>query len=182
MSLMSKPKVTAAKTSQFQGHPDADLTALATSALLEITQAHTYRIPPTVIRGEGIATVTFASAERGYPGWFWTVNMSDVEGITPTALELQLLPGDKALVAPEWVPWADRMEEYLLHEKELSDAAAEADDDDDDDDDDDFDDDVDGIDIDQLDIELDPTSLEVPDEPNDVFDRVEFDEDDPLDP
>ena len=182
MSLMSKPKVTAAKTSQFQGHPDADLTALATSALLEITQAHTYRIPPTVIRSEGIATVTFASAERGYPGWFWTVNMSDVEGITPTALELQLLPGDKALVAPEWVPWADRMEEYLLHEKELSDAAAEADDDDDDDDDDDFDDDVDGIDIDQLDIELDPTSLEVPDEPTDVFDHVEFDEDDPLDP
>jgi hypothetical protein len=180
MSLMSKPKVTAAKTSQFQGHPDADLSALATSALLEITQAHTYRIPPTVIRGEGIATVTFASAERGYPGWFWTVNMSDVEGITPTALELQLLPGDKALVAPEWVPWANRMEEYLLHEKELSDAAAEADDDDDDDDDD-FDDDVDGIDIDQLDIELDPTALEVPAEPTDVFDHVEVDEADTLD-
>jgi hypothetical protein len=126
--------------------------------------------------------VTFASAERGYPGWFWTINLSDVEGVAPTVLELQLLPGDKALVAPEWVPWADRMEEYLLHEKELSDAAAEAEaDDDDDDDDDDFDDDVDGIDIDQLDIELDPTSLEVPEEPNDVFDHVEFDEADPLD-
>jgi hypothetical protein len=180
---MSKAKATATKPSKFQGHAEGDLTALATAALLEITQAHTYRIPPTVIRGEGIATVTFASAERGYPGWFWTINLSDVEGVAPTVLELQLLPGDKALVAPEWVPWADRMEEYLLHEKELSDAAAEAEaDDDDDDDDDDFDDDVDGIDIDQLDIELDPTSLEVPEEPNDVFDHVEFDEADPLDP
>ena len=107
MSLMSKSKVTAPQKSAFQGHPDADLIALATSALLEITQAHTYRIPPNVMRGEGIATVTFASAERGYPGWLWTVNLSDVEGLTPTVLELQLLPGDKALVAPEWVPWAD---------------------------------------------------------------------------
>lgn len=181
MSLMSKSKAPT-KTSAFAGHPEADLTALATSALLEITQAHTYRIPPTVIRGDGIATVTFASAERGYPGWFWTVNLSDLEGMAPTVLELQLLPGDKALVAPEWVPWADRMEEYLLHEKELSDAAAEADDDDDDDDDDHFDHDVDGIDIDQLDIDLDPAPLEVPEEPTDVFDHVEFDEADPLDP
>lgn len=180
---MSKAKAPATKPSKFQGHAEGDLIALSTSALLEITQAHTYRIPPTVIRGEGIATVTFASAERGYPGWFWTINLSDVEGIAPTVLELQLLPGDKALVAPEWVPWADRMEEYLLHEKEVSEAAAaSADDDDDEDDDDDFDDDVDGIDIDQLDIELDPAPLEVPDEPTDAFDHVEFDEADPLDP
>lgn len=180
---MSKAKAPATKPSKFQGHAEGDLIALATSALLEITQAHTYRIPPTVIRGDGIATVTFASAERGYPGWFWTINLSDVEAITPTVLELQLLPGDAALVAPEWVPWADRMEEYLLHEKEVSEAAAaSADDEDDDDDDDDFDDDVDGIDIDQLDIELDPAPLEVPDEPTDAFDHVEFDEADPLDP
>ena len=182
MSLMSKPKESTTTTSSFQGHPEADLSALATTALLEVTQAHTYRIPPVVIRGEGIATVTFASAERGYPGWFWTVNLSDLEGVAPTVMEVHLLPGDSALVAPEWVPWADRMEEYLLNEKELSDAVASDEDDDDDDDDDDFDDDVDGIDIDQLDIELDPTPLEVPDEPDDVFDHVEFDEADPLNP
>ncbi len=178
---MSKAKATTTKPSKFQGHAESDLIALATAALLEITQAHTYRIPPAVIRGEGIATVTFASAERGYPGWFWTINLSDVEGIAPSVLELQLLPGDKALVAPEWVPWADRMEEYLLHEKEVTEAAG-ASADDDDDDDDDFDDDVDGIDIDQLDIELDPAPLEIPEEPTDVFDHVEFDEADPLDP
>jgi len=55
-------------------------------------------------------------------------------------LEVELIPGEKALLSPAWVPWADRMEEYLLHEKELKDAAAleeDADDDDDDDDDDD---------------------------------------------
>jgi len=179
MSLMSKPKASTTKTSSFRGHPEAELSAVATVALLEVTQAHTYRIPPMVIRGEGIATVTFASAERGYPGWFWTVNLSDLEGVAPTVMEVHLLPGDSALVAPEWVPWADRMEEYLLNEKELS-AAVATDDDDDDDFDDDFDDDVDGIDIDQLDIELDPSPLEVPDERTDVVDHVEFDEADPL--
>jgi hypothetical protein len=177
---MSKPKTSTKKTAEFAGHPESDLIALATAALLEITQAHTYRIPPTLIRSEGVATVAFASAERGYPGWFWTINLSDLPELSPTVLELQLLPGDKALVAPEWVPWADRMEEYLLHEKELSDAAKL--DADDDDDDDDFDGDVDGLDIDQLELELDPSPLEVPDEPTDVFDHVEFDEADSLDP
>jgi len=57
---------------------------------------------------------------------------------------------------------------------------AEDEDEDDEDDDVDFDGDVDGVDIDQLD--LDPTPLEVPLEANDVFDHVEFEEPDPLDP
>jgi len=92
-----------------------------------------------------------------------------------------LLPGESSLVAPDWVPWADRLEEYLLHEKELKDQA-EADDDEDDDDALDLDDDVDGVDIDQLDLDLDPTPLEVPEEPDDLFDHVELDEPDPLDP
>ena len=84
------------------------------------------------------------------------------------------------LVAPDWVPWADRLEEYLLHEQELK--ALEAEDEDDGEDALEIDDDVDGVDIDQLDVELDPTPLEVPDEPDDLFDHVELDEPDPLDP
>jgi hypothetical protein len=103
-----------------------------------------------------------------------------------SVLELELLPGEGSLLPPDWVPWADRMEEYLIHEKELAEAGALAEAreamDDDDDDEDDFDDDLDGVEIDQLDIELDPAPLEVPLEPNDVFDHVEFDEPDPLDP
>ena len=27
-------------------------------------------------------------------------------------LETELMPGDGALLAPDWVPWADRLEEY----------------------------------------------------------------------
>lgn len=172
------------KTSpQSTGHPETLFVELATAAVLELTEAHTFRTPPTVTHDEGVTIVAFASAQPGYPGWAWTVSLSNLPELTPTVLELELLPGDGALVSPAWVPWADRMEEYLLHEKELADAALEPSDDDDDDDDfDDVDDDVDGVDIDQLDLELDPAPLEIPDEPNDLFDHVEFDEPDPLDP
>jgi hypothetical protein len=176
-------KKAAATNSTISSHEESLLVERAKAAVLEITEAHTFRLAPTITRGDGVATVAFASAQPGYPGWSWTVSLSDVPDMTPTVLELELLPGEGSLVAPDWVPWSDRMEEYLLHEKELSEAGAdEASDEDDDDDDVDFDDDVDGVDIDQLDLELDPAPLEIPDEPTDLFDHVEFDEADPLDP
>ena len=164
-------------------HPDSALTPLARAALVEITPEDTFVDSPVIDRGEGVATLRYPCTLPGYPGWAWTVSVSDVEGLEPTVLELELLPGEGALLSPDWVPWADRLEDYLLHEKEALEAAAsgEAEDDDEDDDDEEFDDDVDGVDIDQLDLELDPSPLEVPQEPNDVFDHVEFDEDDPLD-
>jgi len=161
-------------------HSDELVTGLAKEALIEITQPETFEPTAQVIRSEGVATVAFACTLSGYPGWSWTVAVSDVVDLAPTVLELELLPGEGALLPPDWVPWADRMEEYLVHEKELADAALL--DDDDDDDHDDFDGDVDGVEIDELDLELDPAPLEVPEEPNDVFDHVEFDEEDPLDP
>jgi hypothetical protein len=160
-------------------HSHELLIQLSRVALLEITQPDTFSDQPEVSKAEGVATVSFPCTLAGYPGWSWTIALSDVADLVPTVLELELLPGEGALLPPDWVPWADRMEEYLIHEKELADAVAL---DDDDDDHDDFDDDVDGVDIDQLDLELDPAPLEVPDEPNDVFDHVDFDEEDPLDP
>jgi hypothetical protein len=169
-------------------HPDSALTPLARAALVELTPEDTFVDSPTIERAEGVATLHYPCTLPGYPGWAWTVAVSDVEGLEPTVLELELLPGEGALLSPDWVPWADRLEEYLLHEKEALASAAAADDDEEDDEDadDDFDDDVDdevdGVDIDQLDLELDPSPLEVPGEPNDVFDHVEFDEPDPLDP
>ena len=145
-------------------HPESVFVELAHAAVLELTEAHTFRLPPTVVTAEGVATVAFHSAHPGYPGWSWTVSLSDLPDIVPTVLELELLPGETSLISPPWTPWADRMEEYLIHEKELAAATAESADDDDDDDDVDFDDDVDGLDIDQLDIGLDPSPLEIPEE------------------
>jgi hypothetical protein len=64
----------------------------------------------------------------------------------PSVLETELIPAEGALTAPDWVPWADRLDDYLAqqaHEREL---AGELDDELDDDDDDLDDDRLDEID------------------------------------
>ena len=148
--------------------------ALARVALLEVTGVDTFEDKPAVTHESESVTVSYPSTQPGYPGWAWTISVSNVSGVDPSVLEVGLLPGEGSLVAPDWVPWADRLEEYqrLEAEREREDAPT---DEDDDDDDIDIDDALDGIDIDQLD--LNPAGLEVPDEPNDVFDHVDFDED-----
>ena len=107
----------------------------------------------------------------GYPGWFWTVSLAQVEGSAPTVLEVELMPGDGALTAPDWLPWAERLAEYQAAQAALAAEGLETDDlvidEDDDEDLDDVDDldaadfdndgspilhsgDVDGVDIDEL--------------------------------
>jgi hypothetical protein len=129
--------------------------------------------PSSASEKDGIHTVSFDSTMPAYPGWNWVVTLTDGEGGDLSVLEVNLLPGEHALLAPDWVPWADRLEEYQRQEAERAEHSDEEDDDDHDDID--IDEDLDGIDIDQLD--LDPSDLEVPDEPNDVFDHVDVDDD-----
>ena len=182
---MPKKAAPAAKTgSGLDGPSEAELLALAQSALLEVTGEETFSTPPTLTHEEGVSSAHFPSTMPGYPGWSWTVALANISGSAPTVLEVELVPGDAALLSPEWVPWADRMEEYLIHEKELKDALdADSDVDDDDDDDvDDFVDDVDGVDIDQLDIGLDPAPREVSGESTEVFDHIDVDDPDSPEP
>lgn len=61
---------------------------------------------------DGVVTLTFAATMLGYPGWHWTVSLAEVDGLEPTVLEVELLPGEGALLAPEWVPWSVRLDEY----------------------------------------------------------------------
>lgn len=159
---------------------------LARAALLEITPAATVGgFVGQTPEDDGSVTVRFASAQPGYPDWQWTVSVADVEGGEPTVLEAELLPGDGSLLAPDWVPWSDRLAEYKAAQEALGESAElESDDDDDDDDiaddesdedDDDLDDhvmddddvlgsdvlhggDLDGVDID--DAELDDDDLD----------------------
>jgi len=128
---------------------------------------------------DGVHTLRFTAHLDGYPGWEWVVTVSDGDGGELGVMEVHLLPGEGALLAPDWVPWEDRLEEYRRSEEEKAAVEAAEGDDDHDHDDDDIDDvdvdDLDGVDIDQLD--LDPSALEVPEEPNDVFDHLEFEDD-----
>lgn len=58
---------------------------------------------------EGSLTFKFAAHVRGYHGWEWHVVISG-EDAAPTLSEVALMPGDEALLAPEWIPWKDRLQ------------------------------------------------------------------------
>lgn len=86
---------------------------LARTALLEITPATTVgTYAGQIDEGDGAVSVLFDSAMPGYPDWKWTVSIATVEGEEPTVLEAELMPGEGALLAPDWVPWSDRLAEY----------------------------------------------------------------------
>jgi len=176
---------------------------LALAVLHEITPASTVGpVAGHTVEESGAVSLRFENRLPGYPGWFWTVTVAQVEDSEPTVLEVELMPGDGALLAPDWVPWAERLAEYRAHQAELA-AQAEADasegepgepdgdaesdesdDDSDDDEDDDVDDlsprlhagDVDGVDIDELDEDESDDEEESDDE--DESDDDDDDEDD----
>src|SRR5471032_84177 len=105
-----------------------------------------------------VVTYRFANTQSGYPGWNWTIAIARLPDEEPTIVESELLPSDGALLAPDWVPWSDRMDDYRAAQLALGEAASDSDDDDDDDDDDDVfgsdtlhGGDLDGVDIDEID-------------------------------
>ncbi|MBM7505513.1 DUF3027 domain-containing protein [Agromyces aurantiacus] len=97
---------------------------LAQRALLEVTAPETVgSVIGHVVEGEHVLSLHFAADLSGYPGWHWSVTLARVEGGEPTVLETELMPGARALLAPEWVPWSDRLAEYRAAQAA---AAAEA--------------------------------------------------------
>ncbi|WP_353816390.1 DUF3027 domain-containing protein [Agromyces sp. SYSU T00266] len=97
---------------------------LARGALLEVTPAQSVgSVVGHVADGEHVLSLHFAADLPGYPGWHWSVTLARVEDADPTVLETELLPGEQALLAPEWVPWSERLAEYRASQAA---AAAEA--------------------------------------------------------
>src|SRR5215218_2154174 len=120
---------------------------LARTALLEVTDPQS--VGPLVSEtdeGDGVVSLRFESNLSGYLGWKWTVSVAKVGDGEPTVLESELMPGDGALLAPEWVPWSDRLDEYNAGRA----AAVEGEADDDTEDDDDLGDEDDLIDEEDL--------------------------------
>lgn len=53
----------------------------------------------------------FHTTEAGYIGWRWVVSVARVpRGRVASICEIDLLPAKGALLAPEWIPWEDRLE------------------------------------------------------------------------
>jgi hypothetical protein len=119
--------------------------------------------------GDNAVTYAFAATMPGYPGWNWTITIAHLPGAEPTVVESELTPAEGALLAPDWVPWSDRMDDYRAAQAAVAEAGTVDDDDelsddeldddieDEDDDDDDLGSallhggDLDGVDIDELD-------------------------------
>ncbi|MFF5705890.1 DUF3027 domain-containing protein [Streptomyces sp. NPDC012794] len=63
-----------------------------------------------VAEGDRVVTHFFECKEPGYRGWRWAVTVTRASRAKNVTLnETVLLPGDDALLAPEWVPWSDRL-------------------------------------------------------------------------
>ncbi|MFN4002431.1 DUF3027 domain-containing protein [Microcella sp.] len=181
---MARAPKKAAATAVAPGAAGADaavLEPIARQALGEITRPANVGSLRDVVVADDVATVRFATTQGGYLGWFWTVSIAVNPGLEPSVLETELMPAEGALLAPEWVPWADRLEEYLAQQA-LEGADDELDDDDDDDDDEDDLDDEGSIDgghladdeADALDDHHDEHDLHG-DDGDDVFDGVDID-------
>ena len=101
--------------------------ALAQRALLEVTAPETVgSIIGHVVDGEHVLSLHFASDLAGYPGWHWSVTLARTEGDEATVLETELLPGERALLAPEWVPWSERLADYRAAQAAAAVEAAES--------------------------------------------------------
>ena len=102
---------------QAQAAKDKTLTCpaaveLARHALEEVTDPITVgEYLAAVPDAERLVTHLFDCTLSGYRGWRWAVTLSRVpRGRTATVCEMGLLPGEEALLAPAWVPWAERLE------------------------------------------------------------------------
>jgi hypothetical protein len=158
-----------------------DHTALARQALLEITPESTVgAFLDTVDEGDGVVSVRFANTMPGYPGWRWTVSVAHVEGDAPTVLEVELMPGDGSLVAPEWVPWSERLADWRAAQGDDHDEHDDESDDDESDDDDDLDESDEDGDDEESDEDEDDDDLDDDDEDTDDEDADEDDLDDDL--
>lgn len=83
----------------------------ARQALAEIThESNIGKHAGVVQEGERVLTHAFECLLPGYKGWYWAVTLSRLpRGRRPSVDEMTLLPGPDALLAPDWVPWADRL-------------------------------------------------------------------------
>lgn len=62
------------------------------------------------MEAERLGTHYFAVTDAGYTGWAWAVTLARVpRGRVATVCEVDMVPRDGALLAPEWIPWADRL-------------------------------------------------------------------------
>jgi hypothetical protein len=90
--------------------PSAAAVELARAAAIEMAGTDVGEHLGVHPEGELAVTHAFAASLPGYVGWFWAVTVVRAPNSDPTVAEVVLLPGEKSLRAPEWVPWSQRLQ------------------------------------------------------------------------
>lgn len=94
--------------------PDALLAAAVETAragLLEVVPAEQIGgYAGALPEAERLVTHRFEALRPGYNGWQWYATVARVpRGKVATVCEVGLLPSENAVLAPEWVPWSERL-------------------------------------------------------------------------
>lgn len=104
----------------------------ARKALLEITDESLIGEHLEAVNdGERLVTHRFAALRPGYEGWCWFATLTRIpraQAKDLTVCEVGIVPGEGALLAPPWVPWAERVspEERDAERSAAEEAAAAA--------------------------------------------------------
>jgi hypothetical protein len=105
-----------------------DLAEFARAAAVESANAKVVGDFFEVIdEGDNVWSYLFSSKLNGYLDWHWSVTVFAPAKQEPTVSEVVLLPGADSMIAPNWVPWAERLADWKALQAELeAQAAAEA--------------------------------------------------------
>ncbi len=111
------------------GKPDtllAGAVETARAALLDVVEPEQVgRHLGAKSEGERLVTHLFECVRPGYRGWQWYVTVARVSrSKIVTVSELGVLPSEDSVLAPEWVPWSERIRPEE-REQAILDAAAE---------------------------------------------------------
>jgi len=83
---------------------------LARAAAQEVGGEHVGEHLGVRAEGDRLVTHLFAANQPGYRGWQWSVTVARAPRTKHvTVSEVALLPGTEAVLAPEWVPWSERL-------------------------------------------------------------------------
>ncbi len=111
------------------GKPDAILAAdVATARAAILSIAGDAEIGEHVgARSEGVRCVThlFESKKEGYRGWVWFASLARVSRSKgSTVNEVGMVPTDDSVLAPPWVPWAERVRPEDQEDADAAESAA----------------------------------------------------------
>ena len=101
--------------------------ALANEALAEFSDGTFADLVSETEVTKGIFEYRFGCSKRGYEGWHWVVTLTQPDGRKPATIsEVTLMAGPDALVAPEWIPWSERLKEFRRQLREEGKAKSDA--------------------------------------------------------